>query len=156
MKIKISVLIIFCFLLSNHLVYSQNKVETNVGLGLFEGISLKIKYGNNIQIALCQGYAQGSFWMTGVEGYYHFGGLSKYLDQRTFYVMTGLSSTLFAGGYDNFEKIIWYIRLGKTFNFSEKSGLNIDVGAGALMADDIDGYHTSGVPTFGVHYFRRF
>lgn len=155
-KMKIPVFILFCILIFNGLVYSQNKVEADLGVGLFEGISLKVKYGNNVQIALCQGYAQRSFWMTGVEGYYHFAGLSKHFEQRTFYVMTGLSSTLFAGGYDSFEKIIWYSRLGKAFNFSEKSGLNIDVGAGILSADDIDGYHSSMVPTFGIHYFRRF
>ena len=153
---KIPVVILFCILIFNGLVYSQNKVEADIGLGLFEGISLKVKYGNNVQVALCQGFAQRSFWMTGIEGYYHFAGVSKHLDQRTFYVMTGLSSTLFAGGYDSFEKIIWYSRLGKTFNFSGKSGLNIDVGAGILSADDIDGYHSSMVPTFGIHYFRRF
>jgi len=156
MKLKIPVFLLFSFILFNELGYSQNKVEADLGVGLFEGIGLKVKYGNNIQIAICQGFAQGSFWMTGVEGYYHFAGLSKHMDQRTFYVMMGLSSTLFAGGYSNFEKIIIYSRLGKTFNFSKKSGLNFDAGAGILMADDIDGYHSSVVPTFGIHYFRRF
>ena len=153
---KIPVLLLFCFLLFNNLVYSQNKVEADIGVGLFEGISLKVKYGNNAQIALCQGFAQRSFWMTGVEGYYHFAGLSKHVDQRTFYVLVGISATLFASGYDSFEKIILYSRIGKTINFSKKSGLNLDVGAGILWADDIDGYHSSMVPTFGIHYFRRF
>lgn len=156
MKLKIYVLLLFCFLFGNKLIYSQNKAEADIGVGLFEGISLKIKYGNNAQVALCQGFAQRSFWMTGVEGYYRFGGLSKHLDQRIFYIMMGLSSTLFAGGYDSFEKIIWYSRLGKTFNFSKKSGLNFDIGAGILSADDIDGYHSTLAPTFGIHYFRRF
>jgi hypothetical protein len=68
----------------------------------------------------------------------------------------GISATLFASGYDSFEKIILYSRIGKTINFSKKSGLNLDVGAGILWADDIDGYHSSMVPTFGIHYFRRF
>ena len=153
---KIPVLLLFCFLLFNNLVYSQNKVEADLGVGLFEGISLKVKYGNNVQLALCQGFAQSSFWMTGVEGYYHFAGLTKHLDQRTFYALMGISGTLFAGGYDSFEKIILYSRIGKTFNFTKKSGLNFDIGAGILWADDIDGYHSSMVPTFGIHYFRRF
>lgn len=155
-KLKISAFILICILQFNSHLYSQSKVEADLGAGLFEGISLKLKYGSNFQIALCQGYAQSSFWMTGIEGYYHFAGVSKHLEQRTFYVMMGFSSTLFAGGYDSFEKIVSYSRLGKTFNFSKKSGLNIDVGAGILSADDIDGYHSSMVPTFGVHYFRRF
>jgi hypothetical protein len=153
---KIPVLFLFSFMVCSSFVYSQSKVEADLGVGLFEGISLKVKYGNNTQIALCQGFAQGSFWMTGVEGHYHFVGLSKHIDQRTFYIMMGLSSTLFAGGYNSFEKIMLYSRLGKTFNFSNKSGLNIDVGAGILWADDIDGYHPSVAPTFGIHYFRRF
>jgi len=153
---KIPLFILLCFLIFISHVSSQNKVEADMGVGLFEGISLKVKYGNNIQLALCQGIAQKSFWMTGVEGYYHFAGLSKHLDQRTFYAMMGLSGTLFASGYDNFEKIVWYTRLGKTFNFSKKSGLNLDAGAGILSADDIDGYHSSVIPTFGIHYFIRF
>ena len=153
---KLPVLLLLCFMLFNVPLYSQSLVEADLGIGLFEGLSLKVKYGNNLQIALCQGFAQKSFWMTGVEGYYHFAGFSKHVDQQTFYVMMGLSSTLFAGGYDSFEKIIWYSRFGKTFNFSGKSGLNIDAGAGILWADDIDGYHPGFTPTFGVHYFRRF
>lgn len=153
---KISAIILFCFLMLNINVFSQNRVEADLGAGLFEGISMKVKYGNNVQVAICQGFAQRSFWMTGVEGYFHFAGLSKHLDQRTFYVMMGFSATLFAGGYDNFEKIILYSRVGRTFNFSKKSGLNLDAGAGFFWADDIDGYHPSVAPTFGVHYFRRF
>lgn len=152
---KAFISLLFCLLLCNSFIFSQGKVEADVGLGLFEGISLKVKYGKNNQIALCQGYAQGSLWMTAIEGYYHYAGQSRYTDQRTFYGMTGFSSTLFAGGYENFEKIIWYSRLGTTLNFSGKSGLHIDAGAGILWADDIDGYHTSLVPTFGIHYFRR-
>jgi len=156
MRMKIPALLLFCFLVFNGHVSSQSKVEADLGIGLFEGlIDVKVKYGNNAQIALCQGFAQGSFWMTGIEGYYHFAGLSKHVDQRTFYVMMGLSSTLFAGGYDNFEKIVFYSRLGKTFNFSKRTGVNLDAGLGVLSADDIDGYHSSLVPTFGIHFFVR-
>lgn len=143
-------------LLTNGHIYSQGKVEADLGIGLFEGISLKVKYGKNVQIALCQGYAQRSFWMTGIEGYYHFAGLSRLTDQKTFFIMMGFSSTLFAGGYSSFEKIVIYSRIGKTLNFTDRSGLNLDVGAGVLMAADIDGYHPSMVPTFGIHYFMRF
>jgi hypothetical protein len=113
MKTKIPSFILLCFLICNGQVFSQNKVEADLGVGLFEGISLKVKYGNNVQVALCQGIAQKSFWMTGVEGYYHFAGISKHIEQRTFYMMMGFSSTLFAGGYDSFEKIVWYSRLGR-------------------------------------------
>jgi hypothetical protein len=149
-------LLMLCFLFSGSVAYSQSKFEVDAGAGLFEGLSIKVKYGNNLQIGLCQGFAQGSYWMTGVEGYYHFGGLSKYNNQKTFYAMSGISSTLFAKGYSNFEKIIIYPRIGKSFYFSKGIGVNADIGLGLLMADDINGYVLSIFPSFAVHFFIRF
>lgn len=151
------ILLFAVFLLTIPQVFSQNKIEADFGVGFLEGLSTKLKFGNNFQVGLCQGFAPGvtPFWLTGAELYYHFGNESKYTGQRTFYVMSGISSTLFAKGYDSFEKIMTYPRIGRTVNFSATTGINIDLGLGFLSADDIDGYHTSTTITAGVHFFIR-
>ena len=138
-------------------VFSQSKIEADFGVGFMEGLSTKLKFGNNFQFGLCQGFAPGvsPFWLTGTELYYHFGKESKFAGQRTFYVMGGFSTTLFALGYDSFEKIATYSRIGRTINFSAKTGLNVDFGIGILSADDIDGYHSTLIPTASVHFFVR-
>jgi len=123
-----------------------------------EDLSTKLKFGNNSQFGLYQGYAPGfaPIWLTGMELYYHFSKESKYISQRTFYLMAGISSTFFALGYDSFEKIMTYPRIGRTFNFSVTTGINFDLGMGFLSASDIDGYHTSTTITAGGHFFVRF
>jgi hypothetical protein len=138
--------------------FTQNKVEANFGFGFMEGLSTKLKFGNNFQFGLCQGFAPGvsPLWFTGAEFYCHFGKESKFTSQRRFYVLGGLSSTLFSKGYNPFEKIMTYTRIGRTVNFSAKSGMNFDVGPGFLSADDIDGYHTNTTFTASIHYFLRF
>lgn len=70
--------------------------------------------------------------------------------------MGGISSTLFAKGYSDFEKITIYPRIGKSFYFSKSAGVNGDIGLGLLMAKDINGYSLSIWPSFGVHFFIRF
>jgi len=146
------------FILIASTSFSQNKVEADFGVGFMEGLSTKLKFGNNFQFGLCQGFAPGvsPLWYTGDELYCHFGNESKHSKQRTFYILGGISSTLFARGYDPFEKIMTYPRIGKTINFSAKSGMNFDLGPGFLSADDIDGYHTSTTFTASIHYFLRF
>ena len=153
---KLPVLLAVFILLGSPAI-AQNKVEADFGAGFLEGLSTKLKYGNNLQIAVCQGYAPGvsPLWLTGTELYCHFGKESKFAGQRTFYVMGGFSTTLFALGYDSFEKIATYSRIGRTINFSAKTGLNVDFGIGILSADDIDGYHSTLIPTASVHFFVR-
>ncbi len=147
--------ILICFLFVCHYGYSQNKIEIDLGAGLLERLSLKVKFGNKTQFALCQGYAHRAFWLTGIEGYYHFASSSKHPDPEIFYTVTGLSSTIFTPGYSTYGKIVIYQRFGKTINFSEKSGLNLDAGVGILMENDIDQYHSKAFPTFAIHFFVR-
>lgn len=149
------VVILICFLFVGYNGYAQNKVEIDLGAGLLEKMSLKVKYGKKIQIALCQGFAKRSFWLTGVEGYYHFAFSTKYPDPEIFYAMMGLSATVFTPGYSDFEKTILTYRIGKTINFSEKSGLNLDAGVGFLMGEDTDQYYSKVFPTFAFHFFVR-
>ena len=155
---KKPILLIFTIVLFASPVFSQSKIEANLGVGFMEGLSTKVKFGNNFQLGLCQGFAPGvvPFWFTGAELYCHFGKESKFTNQRTFYVLGGLSTTLFSKGYDPFEKIMTYPRIGRTVNFSAKSGLNFDMGIGFLSANDIDGYDTSTTFTASIHYFMRF
>lgn len=153
---KVIFILTTCLLITSP-VFSQSKIEADFGAGFMEGLSTKLKFGNNVQLALCQGYAPGvsTFWLTGTELYFHFGKQSKFASQRTFYVMVGMSATVFATGYDSFEKIVTNARIGRTINFSAKTGLNVDFGIGKLSADDIDGYHSTFLPTTSVHFFVR-
>jgi hypothetical protein len=155
---KIPVLLVVAIMLFAAPVFSQSKIEADFGAGFMEGLSTKLKFGSNFQLGLCQGFAPGvsPLWYTGVELYCHFGKVSEFTSQRRFYVLGGLSSTLFSKGYDPLEKIMTYGRIGRTVNFSAKSGLNFDMGIGFLSADDIDGYHTSPTFTASIHYFMRF
>lgn len=153
---KVIFILTTCLLITSS-VFSQSKIEADFGAGFMEGLSTKLKFGNNVQFGLCQGYAPGvsTFWLTGTELYFHFGKQSKFASQRTFYVMGGMSATLFALGYDSFEKIVTSARIGRTINFSAKTGVNLDLGISILSADDIDGYHSTFLPTTSVHFFVR-
>lgn len=153
---KLVFILTTCLLIASP-VFSQSKIEADFGAGFMEGLSTKLKFGKNVQFGLCQGYAPGvsPFWLTGAELYYHFGNESKFVDQRTFYIMGGMSTTFFALGYDSFEKIVTSARIGRTINFSAKAGVNLDFGLGILSADDIDGYHSTFLPTTSVHFFVR-
>lgn len=156
---KTIAVVIFSLWLINNSIFSQGKLEVDIGAGYFEAVSLKIKYGSKFQFGVCQGFFTGSpIWLTGVEGYYHFSGESKYTEQPTFYAMAGLSSTLFSNSYGRFEKIFIYPRIGRAINFSERFGANIDIGIGLFLDKDIkdsDGYLPMLTPSFGIHLFVR-
>ena len=147
--------IIICLFVFAHFGFSQSKFEVDAGVGLFEALSVKAKYGDTLKIGIYQGFAFGNRWMTGVEGYYYFTDKSKYEDTRTFYMMSGISSTVFAQGYKQFEKIIFYYRFGKSIHFTPKVGIDADVGLALVMTDDFNGYAVIPFPTFGVHLFFR-
>ena len=149
-------LIIYGLVLFCNTIFSQAKFEADAGLGLFEAASLKVKYGKNIQFAVCQGFFDQSLWMTGFEFYFHYAGESKYTDQLPVYFMAGLSGTIFAYGYDTFEKIAFYPRIGKSFNFSKNIGVNLDVGLALVFTDDgLGKYVAIPFPTGGAHLFLR-
>jgi len=92
---KAFALTIFCFLLLNINGYSQNRFEADAGVGLFEALSLKVKYGNNFQVAVSQGFFQMSAWVTGFEAYYHFAGKSRFTDQKTLIPMEDQAAGMF-------------------------------------------------------------
>ena len=54
--------------------------------------------------------------------------------------------------------IFIYPRIGRSINFSERFGANIDIGIGLLLDKDIydfDGYEPMLTPSFGIHLFVR-
>jgi hypothetical protein len=105
------------------------------------------------QIAICQSFAKKSFWLTGIEVYYHFSFPTKHPDPEFFYAMAGVSATIFTPNYTNFQKEIVYYRIGKAINFSEKYGLNLDSGFGIQLDKDTDVYQSKTFPTFAIHFF---
>ena len=135
---------------------SQSIIEADIGLGLFEAESIKIKFGNFIKVGVSQGFFDGYLWLTGVEFYYHFADQSKWAEQRPSYFMCGLSSSIAAKGYDTFEKNVFYVRIGRSFHLSKKVGFNLDLGPSVLIAQDgIGGYYIVPLPTCSAHFFVR-
>jgi hypothetical protein len=111
-------------LIFNETVFSQSKVEISGGFGIPEYLNLKVKYGSNIQIALCQSIMPSyTDWPAAIEIYYHFGGKSKFVDQRPWYLLCG-----FGDLWRLNEIKYFYPKLGRSFNFSKTVGINIDVG----------------------------
>jgi len=67
-----------------------------------------------------------------------------------------VGSHIFVKGYDRFEKIFFYPRIGKSFYFSNSVGINLDIGLALVMAEDgIGGYYGVPFPTGGIHLFVR-
>lgn len=121
-------------------LFSQSKFELSGGLGIPEYGDLKFKYGQNFQIGACAHFwydkGGGIFgeyysWSCSAEIYYHFAGKSKYYEQKSWYLLAGL-------GYYHIDNLLdfpheqynigFYPRIGRVFNFSKKTGINLDVG----------------------------
>ena len=134
-------------------IYSQNKYEMSAGIGVPELINARIKYGQNFQVGACFGFISGNMfgksyfdWSCAAEITYHFLGKSKLVDQPPWYVLAGL-------GYYNIPAVNrygiydigFYPRLGRTLNFSKKSGLNLDIGLFLPISE------TSEYSTFDFH-----
>ena len=116
-----------------------SKFELSGGLGGPELLNVKIKYGQNLQMGICIGgyighglfrsdeiIVQGSF---AAEISYHFSGKSKYVEQAPWYILGGLGyyDIPISGLYGIYD-IGFYPRIGRTFNFSKKAGMNLDIG----------------------------
>jgi hypothetical protein len=123
-------------ILADYPVFSQSKFELSGGLGIPELINGRIKYGGNLQIGVCAGFATGDWygdnyvdWSVAAEVTYHFSGKSKYVDQSPWYVLGGLGyyHLPIVDPYEQYD-IGFYPRAGRTFNFSKKTGINLDGG----------------------------
>jgi hypothetical protein len=135
-----SLMIVMLFWHCQISLYSQSKLEASLGGGIPELFNIKIRYGQNFQVAASVGYyAMNWFgstvydWSYTIECLYHFSGVSKHVDLHTWYISGALGfydfelMTAFGMAYDNFD-IGFNPRVGKTFYFSEMFGVNLDLG----------------------------
>ena len=153
--VKKLVLLLPLLLMAAVPVFSQGKLEASFGLVTSEGLCIKLKYGNNLQAGLSQGFYSGTAMLTGIEGYWHFAGRQQVGTQKPFYLMAGLGTTIFSKGFSVFEKTLFYPRIGRTVNFTERLGMNLDIGPDFLRTND-DGVSSSVFPAGSIHFFFRF
>ncbi len=130
-RIKISrVIAVVAALLTGNALWSQNTFEVSAGAGLFEGGFLKAKYGNRFEIGVSQDLVS-QLHTTGLEVYFRIPRKYEPALPGPFYIMCGVSTTLFGKGYDTFEQVFIYPRIGRSFLFRSKTGragLNADIG----------------------------
>lgn len=147
-----SLFILSALLLINYPVYPQeypqSKFELSGGFGWPEMGVLKLKYGENLQIGISQGFMLD----TSVEIYYHFAGKPLYANQKVWYGMAGLEYF-----YWSWEGNNWfpYLRFGRTLNLSRRYGLNIDLGAFYLWYEDDFFSSTRFSPAGSITFFFR-
>lgn len=161
-------LLAICMLFGSE-AYSQKKLEVGVGVGVPDYTNLKIRYGRDFQAGVSVHYwyysAGGIFgsyssWSFAAEAYYHFAGKSKYTTQRPYYFMAGV-------GYYHIDYLIdtpheeyssgFYPRIGRTFSFSEKMGINLDLGLFLPFTahEDYKPYNFRLLPSGNISYFIR-
>jgi hypothetical protein len=147
-------------LLSVRVLSAQGNFEISTGAGLFEGIFLKAKYGHKIQVGLSQDLVS-QLHTTGLEVYYRLPRKAAPDMPGPFYLMCGVSTTLFGKGYDTFEQSYIYPRIGRSFLFSGRTGragVNADLGVTVhRYTNPPEGYITDLVPISGsIGFFYRF
>jgi hypothetical protein len=152
---KKALLLFLITIIAYQYAHSQGRWEPSIGYTSYEGFTLKLKYGNNLQVAISQGFLNNTAMITGVEGYWHFAGHQKIGNQKPFYTMIGFGATIFSKGYTAFEKTVFYPRIGRTFNFTNNFGMNIDIGLDFLYGLSGDLYYLNVFPTASVQFFLR-
>jgi len=128
-----SFIILSGLFLFNDPLSSQSKYEISGGVGFPEAVNLKINYGKNIQMGASLGILP-FFGLVGpiVEISYHFSGKSEFTDQPPWYILSGFQFVVIYDLCDNayidtgFFSV--YPRIGRSFNFSKKTGINFDLG----------------------------
>lgn len=147
-------------LLSSQYVQAQARLEISTGAGLFDGIFLKAKYGEIVQVGFSQDLIS-QLHTTGIEVYYRLPRRGAPGTAGPFYVMCGLSTTLFGKGYDTFEQSFLYPRIGRSFLFpgrASRFGMNMDLGLTVHRhTNPPEGYITELRPISGsLGFFYRF
>jgi hypothetical protein len=112
-------------------LFSQGKFEISGGFGFPDMQNLKIRYGNNMQIGASCGFFGGDSFsapsIIAIEIYLHFAGKSEIIKQRPWYLLVALYYVREDSGF--MDPYFLLTRFGRTFNFSKRMGLNLDVGA---------------------------
>jgi hypothetical protein len=149
--------------------FSQSKFVLSAGIGEPEFFNVKIKYGQNLQFGICVGgYIGHGLWGSNkiiVQGScaaeieYHFLGKSKYVEQPPWYTLGGLGyyDIPISGLYGSYD-IGFYPRIGRTFNLSKRSGINLDVGTflPLSMRPDYNTYDFKILPSGNISFLIRF
>ena len=154
------VILALALLLSSLHVQAQARLEISTGAGLFDGIFLKAKYGQIVQVGFSQDLVS-QLHTTGIEVYYRLPRRGAPGTEGPFYLMCGLSTTLFGKGYDTFEQSFIYPQIGRSFLIPgrlNRFGLNSDLGVTVhRLTNPPDGYITELRPTSGsLGFFYRF
>lgn len=151
---KTCLLTILFLTLSTH-TYAQNKFEFDLGVGFYEAISLKAKYGDKMQIGLAQGFAGLDLYQSSIEFYYHFRSFAEPDRRLSFYLMGGLGTTFLSRHFNDHITTL-YPRPGLTLRFSKVTGINLDFGPCLIFNRDSDGRRYSYfTPSGSFHFFIK-
>jgi hypothetical protein len=167
-SVSFRIILFVMLILSAAQAFPQGKFEISGGLGLPELTNIKLKYGQNIQVGACLHYwhySQGGIfsayndWSCAAELTYHFSGGSKYIDQPTWYLLGALGyyhiDYLIDWPYD-YCALSFYPRIGRTINFSKRTGLNMDLGLFIpLSASTGNPYKLRILPSGSISFFVR-
>ena len=144
--------------------YSQGKIELSGGIGLPELFNLKLKYGQNTQIGVFTGFYPFKWygdnvtdWSFGIEIMHHFIGNSKYVAQAPWYLSgsIGYHDLSVINHYENYN-ISFCPRIGRTINFSERIGTNLDIGLFLPLSPSKDNsYHFRLLPSGSISFLIR-
>lgn len=142
------------FFFSNYQVPGQEKVNIYGGIGIPEQLVIgpriqfdQVQLGAGIGISKYQNSFSG-------DVSYHFGGSSQKSDRRPWYIKGGLSKWIDPDKLNEYP-LGFYFRTGRDINFSQKIGLNVELGilTGGL-ANEL--YGNSGIlPCLGLFLFYR-
>ncbi len=156
----VALLPVLILTLSLQSLAAQSRFEVSTGAGLFDGIFLKARYGQIIQVGFSQDMIS-QLHTTGIEVYYRLPRRGAPGTAGPFYVMCGLGTTLFGRGYDTFEQSFLYPRIGRSFLLpgrASRFGLNADLGVTVHRhTNPPEGYITELRPVSGsLGFFYRF
>jgi hypothetical protein len=120
---------------------SQKYFIISTGIGFPDNFNLKIMCGNQVQLGMSFGFdanfydGSPGFGPLSAEVYYHFIGHSRFTNQKPWYTMGGLGYWWIVQ-----EGSIFYTRIGRTLNITERFGFNLDYGAFFPLNEDVKGY----------------
>lgn len=175
-KIRVFLIIL---LLSNSLLFSQKKSELSIGMGYPKMICIKMKYGIDFQTGMSVGFfpvkhevyrpdnkvniiSNTNLWTFDLDFYYHFSKIAGDTTRGTWYLNSGfillhyvnITSDYSYGDYAQFRnddrRLLVFAKAGRTMNFKNNTGINLDIGPGLQIAPKVDNsIHTS---PGGNHY----
>jgi len=148
------VILFAVLILSVNQAFPQSKFEISGGFGFPDVLNLGIKYGNKFRVGIHQSiwYPDGYGGPTSIVIYYHFGGKSKFSERPPWYCFGGLG---YYWGYED-NDVYFYPRIGRSFNFSKKSGINLDGGAFFPINNELREFMDSPIyPSGSISFFIR-